>query len=598
MAPEASGERRMRRPRTEHPASGAVALPPPVSVPRRWFMLELEVGLLVALWAGVYVSRLTDLPIRGDESNWAIVAQEMVRTGDFIVPRRQGEPFPDRPPLNSWLIATLHVATGAWNAAIVRLPSILALLATILGIYGFARGFLGRVGALAAAAAYGTMGHVLQHGRLAETDDIFVACVSGSLFVWCSGYVRGWPAARTWMAGYALAALAALAKGPQGPVYFVGPVGMFLLLRRDWRFLLSTSHLAGLATFAAMLGAWQVPFFMELGWPGVRHVWSEEGHLATRFDYSNLSLVLSRWAQYPIKVLACMLPWSVMLLVALSRWWRGAIGPARPYATFLVVALATTFPTVWLAADAMPRYFMSMYPCVACFVGLVIDVCWQSAGSTFWQRSWSRFVAWAAAAAAMTSVAVVVIPWVPLGKYASDLALSGTATAVLSGGLLAVAAAMFWALRGRELWRGRISVLAPATGMGLVMTIVVLNVAIRHSTQPAEEMARIRAHLPSDASLVSLGPVHHRFAYYFQDPIKLVPLPTAATPLDPSVEYFCVTVYEGPTPDLPFEWVPLGEVSCDRSPRLEYPNRVIVGRRLGADRAAARKQGPENTSRR
>src|SRR5947209_8070852 len=74
-----------------------------VSSNRFWF-LEKEAILLILVVAGTYLVRLTDMSIRGEESRWATVAGEMLRTGDWVVPRQQGAPFLSRPPLVSWLI--------------------------------------------------------------------------------------------------------------------------------------------------------------------------------------------------------------------------------------------------------------------------------------------------------------------------------------------------------------------------------------------------------------------------------------------------------------------------------------------------------------
>ena len=66
--------------------------------------LEPEYWLLMGLVVAIYFTRMTALPIYGEEPRWGQVAYEMLQSGDWIVPRQQGEPFPDRPPLNSWLI--------------------------------------------------------------------------------------------------------------------------------------------------------------------------------------------------------------------------------------------------------------------------------------------------------------------------------------------------------------------------------------------------------------------------------------------------------------------------------------------------------------
>ena len=53
-------------------------------------------------------------------------------------------------------------------------------------------------------------------------------------------------------------------QGASRPPLFYGHRGGIPALRRDWPVLFSPWHLAGLALFAAIIGAWQLPFYWEL----------------------------------------------------------------------------------------------------------------------------------------------------------------------------------------------------------------------------------------------------------------------------------------------------------------------------------------------
>src|SRR5205823_14011172 len=102
------------------PSRGSAA--PPSSDGRWW--REWEVLVLAALVFGAYFLRAADLTIRGEESRWATVALEMIRTGDWVVPRQQGQPFYSRPPLGNWLIAASTLLCGRCDALAIRLPSV------------------------------------------------------------------------------------------------------------------------------------------------------------------------------------------------------------------------------------------------------------------------------------------------------------------------------------------------------------------------------------------------------------------------------------------------------------------------------------------
>ena len=154
--------------------------------PRWWREREFyAVGVIVLL---IFFSRLTLLPIRGEETRRAMVAREMLWTGDWIVPRQQGEPFLSRPPLGSYPIALLALVLGDCTLLATRLPSASATLCTALLIYSYSRQLMGRTAALAAALSFATSLLVLQLGALAESEATFTALVAGSLLFWHWGY--------------------------------------------------------------------------------------------------------------------------------------------------------------------------------------------------------------------------------------------------------------------------------------------------------------------------------------------------------------------------------------------------------------------------
>src|SRR2546421_1803393 len=99
---------------------------------REWELLALAFAP-----AAIYGARLTTLPIRGEETRRAEVAIEMLATGDWVVPRQQGQPFLSRPPLGSYPIAAFEMLLGTDSLLAVRLPSVIATWLTTLLIYGY-----------------------------------------------------------------------------------------------------------------------------------------------------------------------------------------------------------------------------------------------------------------------------------------------------------------------------------------------------------------------------------------------------------------------------------------------------------------------------
>jgi 4-amino-4-deoxy-L-arabinose transferase-like glycosyltransferase len=546
----------------------------PCTMPR-W--REPEFWLLAVLVVAMYGSRLTDLSLRGEESRRGLVAIEMLDRGDWIVPRQQGDPFfmSCRPPLQSWLIAAIGSLRGEVDAVAIRLPSALALLSIVLLAYGYSRNFLSRLGALSAGAACATFAQVMELARLGETDALFTLFVSGSLLMWHAGFVRRWSSGLTWSCGYVGAALATLTKGPQGPVYFAGPVLAYLLFTRQWRFALSRGHLLGLCVFALTLGIWQVPYFLDLGWAGIRHIYF--GDVRSYVHDWRLSVVIEHLVSYPATILAgCLAPWSIMLIGYMRRDFRAGLGKARDLALFLAIALAVTFPTVWFATTSLPRFYMSMYPCVGVLVGLAVQQSAEAGARIEYHRLWKFFAS--AMGVAMLAMGPLVLTAALLGVETWNSGQPVWFSVVYCMTSIGLGIVSWKSRLPSNHTAARAGVVAIAAFLGLSSTGVYLNHRVATSLPSAAAVARIKQALPSEARLVSLGPVNHLFNCLYGRPIPVFPMPAAQDRLN-EFEYFCVMANGWETPQLPFAWDEIGAVVCDRYWMPIPEQRIVVGRR-------------------
>jgi 4-amino-4-deoxy-L-arabinose transferase-like glycosyltransferase len=538
---------------------------------RRW--LELDFWLLALLVGAVYFTRLGDAPLSGEEPRRGQIAREMIRWNDWLVPRQQGLPFLSRPPVQNWIIAAVGMTRGSIDEVAIRLPSAVATLLTALMIYGYCRGFLSRLGALAAGAAFATMGLVLQFGWLGETEAIYTLLIGGSLLLWHWADAAKKPALWGWCAGYGLAALGMLTKGPQAPVYFVGGVGLFLLLSRRWRELLRWQHFVGLALFLAVWGAWQIPFSLHVTVQDSLGMFA--GDVALRFDDAGWLDFGEHLVSFPADVLVCMLPWSVLLLAYTSRDFRRSVGFARERLLFLTCSIGVAFLTCWLAPGARNRYFAPVFPCVAPLIGLVVEQCREAAP---WANLWRRYLKGMGVAVFAVSLwvaAATALNWGPfLGAQPPAFAVVYLATAAAIGIVLFRLAARFRPLDQR------IAILGVAAFLGLSFMGLMVNVFVALRRPIPESIAELKRQLPENAELVSIGPANPIFSYYYEQPIRQILCPSPQPPGAPPWTYFCIgDDVAGEVCDFPYE--KLTEVSTNPFLSREPSRAVIVGRRRG-----------------
>ncbi len=544
----------------------------------------------------VYGARLALQPLVGEETRWATAAREMLDTGDWIVPRQQSQVFAERPPMTIWLMALGGWLRGDVDPIAIRLPSVVAMVLTSLLIYGYTRAFTTSATALIAALVYATSGQVLEIGRLGESESVFVLFVAGSLLLWHLGYVLSWRPVITWSLGFTFAALAALVKGPQAPIYFGAITVAYLAVMRDWRYLFRWQTGASGLLFAVIIAAWQIPFYLATDWASVVATWA-----GLAGDRIHLRGVLSHSITYPAETFACLLPWSPMLVALFWRDVRTRLFQKRVVTTFLVTALLVAYPTVWLASAARGRYFMPLYPAVAVLVGLLIECCASAPQDTSARRAWNRFILLWSAVIGAGALFVVGISLLPRG-WAATLYQPRWFTILFATFAVVAVYGMWTSNRSRNDASPVRVVFAVACVMGLGVAGLLMNVNAVRWNDPTGAVAELAGQLPPGARLVSFTAIEHRFAYYYRRPIAEIPWPQTLVDLPADVDYFCFVRHWNDTAQLhiagrgrssyltpgtlPFEWEEVMAICPDRQTETPTARSIVLGRVVRPLRAA------------
>ena len=219
---------------------------------------------LVVLGAGL---GLRD-PWPADEPRFALIAKEMVESGQWLFPMRGGELYPDKPPLFMWGIAIGYVLTGSIKVAFL-LPSLLSGLLTILLVWDLGRRLWNpAVGFMAGLLLLFTVQFTLQ-AKTAQIDALVTFFITLGVY----GFVRfllcggGW---RWYWLGWFAAGLGIITKG-------VGLLALLILIPAIWthrekiRAASRSDWLKGLAGPLFMLlaiGLWLVPMLSAVAQSG------------------------------------------------------------------------------------------------------------------------------------------------------------------------------------------------------------------------------------------------------------------------------------------------------------------------------------------
>ncbi len=298
---------------------------------------------------------LVQLPLFDeDEGEYGEVAVEMARSGDFITPTLNGQPFFEKPILAFWLEAPLVKVFGV-HAWVFRLPSLLACLLWMLILGRFARRHWGpEAGALAALLCATSLG-VTVSAHAAAMDGVLCLLITlAQLDLYRAWKTQDpWAERRTWL----WMALGFLAKGPVAVVVPALTSFLFYGLHKEWkRWFRSAFNGWGWLIFCTLALPWYVIQYHLMGPRFIEYfLWREnlgrltgtlQGHGGSVLYYLPVLLVIA-WPHTPL------------LLKSLGEGWRDR---ASPLTQFLLLWFATVFALFSLAHTKLPHYLLIGLP--------------------------------------------------------------------------------------------------------------------------------------------------------------------------------------------------------------------------------------------
>jgi 4-amino-4-deoxy-L-arabinose transferase-like glycosyltransferase len=429
-------ERYGRRPTAPRPGMG-----PRPGLWRAGYLL-----VIVALYLGVGVFDHDFWP--PVEHTVAGVTWQMARTGELAIPRINGLPYLEKPPLAYALSMFSCRIAGRLTPGFVRLPATVAGLLTLGLLFWTGRRLYGEAVAWLVTLLCATSFSFYAFAHRASTDGIALLFVAAcfALFLCTLDDPRvGTPALRS--AGATDLALAVtlaasfFVKNLFTFLIVLPPVVLFLLFTRQLRRLAMFLLLTALA-FVVLVGPWVAILFARGGSQFLRIVFFDNtlGRFLTISDWKSLDLGPLNDAFYIHKgrtvrvafdaLVSHMLPWLPIYLAslwALVRDWRRWDEPTL----FLTIALACIMLAVSLSASKVGSYYLPVAFVLPLIAGDLLAKALTQADSASAWRWWivhanlGLVVAGAVAAPVIAGIWLEVntLPWLVLPGLAGAVLL-------------------------------------------------------------------------------------------------------------------------------------------------------------------------------
>jgi len=356
-------------------------------------------------------------------------ARGMVESGDWVVPRYEGQPFFDKPVLAYWLMAAAMKGLGTTPAA-ARLVPVLASIGLVLVTAWLGTLLFDRRSALAGAVVLATTLAFLSFARMAMSDVPLALWTTLAVAL----AVLAYRPTRPWWTVPLLGAVAGLGFATKGPIALLVPgVAVLLLMWENRRRPLPCGAVPlalGALGFLVLGLGWFALVHDRLGHEPLVHFFLREN--VERFAGEAFDVGRPSWFYLPA-YLAEGLPWSLFLPIAQWRLLLSRDGDEASRARFLGLWAALVLLVLSLSRGKIDYYLLPLYPALSLLVGRYLAAMpWGRL-----DRAWARVVLLAEAVALVLVLARpprVPDPWLP--GPASRAAL----VAVLAAGALALLA--------------------------------------------------------------------------------------------------------------------------------------------------------------
>ena len=357
----------------------------------RWPFIAFLGGSLFILFFNMWGRSLEN----HDYLRYAEVAKEMIQSGDWVVPRFNGEIFLHKPPLLFWLIALPSKIYGSVTPFLARLPSAFFAWVGGLIVYLWGRKMWGgeRYGLVSSGVLISSYLYFWQ-GRIARTDMVFSVLILLSLyFFYLSYFGKGnylptpLPAQRLRQAGspspvegegiirspsgkgrgrrkeciltllsFVFMGMAGLTKGAVGVVFPFLIISLFLLWEHKWKKLFQKEFILGYLIIFLIWSAWIIPFIQQVGWGTALQTWTETKILTRQAPF--YLYLYGIWIDFA--------PWSIFFPLLFTYLWKKNKSKDEK---FLFLWFFTLFILLMLFPHRASKYLLPAFPALALLMG-------------------------------------------------------------------------------------------------------------------------------------------------------------------------------------------------------------------------------------
>lgn len=273
---------------------------------------NILIFVLFVVFIIAYLFFLGSYPLLdADETRYAVMAREMLKTNDFMTLYLNGSCFFEKPPLYFWIEVLSFKMFGISEFA-ARLPIVLLSVLPLGLLFGLCNKIKGFKFAFIAAATLMTTLEYAIITKIAILDSIFTSfCVSSVLLYFYTFFVEQENKKWFWLFAYIFMGFAVLAKGMPGVVIPFGTILVSSIIFKTHKETLK-SFLYGLPVFLLIALPWHI--LMLKTYPGLFYQEYIYKHHILRFLGSEVINRNKPWYFYILTLIWGLIPHTLIFL--------------------------------------------------------------------------------------------------------------------------------------------------------------------------------------------------------------------------------------------------------------------------------------------
>jgi 4-amino-4-deoxy-L-arabinose transferase-like glycosyltransferase len=328
----------------------------PTQYPVLFFVLAL------ILFFPAFLINLGDQTFIDDEATRALVAFEMIKSGDFVTPTEGGEIYLRKPPLFNWLVAFSFKVFGEYSEFAARIPMVVSLFFLTLAVFFLYRRELGDELAVVSALMFLTCGRIIIYESLVGLIDLTFSLLTFSLFILIYKAFNQGNMLKLFIAAYVLTGFSFLLKGLPAVVFLGITLLVLFISHKKFKLLFDWRHFLGMFLFLVIAGSYYLLYFQrnQVAPEEMLSVMFGETTRRTALRFGLLNTIIHIFT-FPFSMIYHFLPWS-LFVVFLFR--KGVIERIRKNHFLWYISLVFLFNIIvyWTSPEVYPRYILMLMP--------------------------------------------------------------------------------------------------------------------------------------------------------------------------------------------------------------------------------------------